>query len=840
MADMIEEMNHSLRRKVRAEPRINYAAFAVDPSVWNAFEESIVVPPSTVQQVRLLEARNAALFNSNTAHESHLSSFVKRRIDLWADAYVNFFLNFVHDMDELDRIFGLHSPLVSVSHCGGDEHCGGRAVLMVRFASGQKIIYKPRGRPLLPLLSSIIEAVEKDSGPTDLRLPRVLARRTYCWSEFISEPDSLSASLLMSSYRSLGALAALAWALGGRDLHGENLVFSPDGLYVLDEECFFSPLFPTAQALPSEVQRTLAFYQDSVAYTGLLTMTPVVAGVLQDDCSAIKVLDGYAREVDDAPGNWQEPFLAAFDRTLDSFHAVWPLLQSHPLLRSGHRAESRVVLRSTQAYSDLLGLHFASATTSGVREQMHQYLQRSAAFESWRTDLLMQEVDDLMAGDVPLITAPIGNRNLIINGEEFAVASCSGLQAVHRRWTSPAAQNVAKLEARASLQVMALNGDLTGGQPHAGTSAGTTASPHQGSEPLHDAAVALACALGQLAKERHDGCIGWSDIQHTPIRGWHVADGGTSLASGSTGIMLALTAASMLATRPHNEPAAHLHDLTCRLWKEWGERALERSRYPFGSTAAHWLLDDLTVLALAAPLKRQVPDGLPELLLSRCRHLKTSATSTPAVKKLLPFLACVLADLHAVVESRVTDGAAETARSLLAASSDTFNSSLQEAARLVTRRAAIMLDADTPLLRQDQSSGVLSGAFVDFAFAAAAADTRLTGTALNEDRRPAPHCEGWGLQHGVAGQVALYSLLRDGQTDPTGFGTLPGLLSDMDPQQLALSLTRPGLSDGAAGLLYELARHALATRIPSLLLIGSTALLAHSAQQEWLGQRRRK
>ncbi|MBZ6260599.1 DUF4135 domain-containing protein [Streptomyces olivaceus] len=832
MSDAIEEMNHSLRRRVRAEPRISQAVSAVDPSVWNAFEESIVIPPSTVQRVQLLEASNSALLDRSSAHGSHLSRFLRRRIGLWADAYVNFFIHFVNDMDELAQIFGPRSPLVSVSHCGGDEHCRGRAVLMVRFASGQKIIYKPRGRPLLPLLSCIIEAVEKDSGPMGLRMPRTLARRTYCWSEFISEPDSLSASFLMSSYRSLGALAALAWALGGRDLHGENLVFSPDGLYVLDEECFFSPLLPTTQALPSEVQRTLAFYQDSVAYTGLLPMRPVVAGVLQDDCSAMKILDSYARELSDVPGNWQEPFVAAFDRTLDSFHAVWPLLQSHPFLWSGHGAESRVVLRSTQAYSDLLGLHFATPATSEVREQMHLYLQRSAAFESWRADLLLQEVDDLMTGDVPLITAPIGHRNLIIHGEEFAIASCSGLQAVHRRWTSPAAQHAAKLEARASLQVMALNGDLGGGQPHAGASAGTTASAHQRAEPLHDAAFALACALGQLAKERHDGCIGWSGIQHTPIRGWHVADGGTSLASGSTGIMLALTAASMLATRPHDEPAAHLHDLTRRLWKEWGERALERIRYPLGGTAAHWLLDDLTVLALATPLKRQVPDGLPELLLSRCHHLKTSAASTPAVQKLLPFLACVLGDLHAVIESRIADGAAETARSLLAAaSSDTVNSSLQEATCLVSRRAAIMLDADTPLPQQDQSSSAVSGAFVDFAFAAAAADVDPAGTALNENRRPAPHCEGWGLQHGVSGQVALYSLLRDGQTDPTGFGALPGQLSGTEPQQLALSLTRPGLSEGAAGLLYELARHALPTRIPALLLIGSTALLAHSAQQ---------
>ncbi|MFG3133480.1 DUF4135 domain-containing protein [Streptomyces tendae] len=799
--------------------------------MWNAFEESIVIPPSTVQRVRFLEAGYPALFDRNSVHGSHLSRFMRCRIDLWADAYVNFFIHFVHDMDELALIFGFHSPLVSVSHCGGDEHCRGRAVLMVRFASGQKIIYKPRGRPLLPLLSCIIEAVEKDSGPTGLRMPRTLARRTYSWSEFISEPDSLSASFLMSSYRSLGALAALAWALGGRDLHGENLVFSPDSLYVLDEECFFSPLLPTAQALPSEVQRALAFYQDSVAYTGLLPMRPVVGGVPQGDCSAVKILDSYARQVSDVPGNWQEPFVAAFDRTLDSFHAVWPLLQSHPLLWSGHRAESRVVLRSTQAYSDLLGLHFATATTAEVREQMHQSLQRSAAFESWRADLLLQEVDDLMAGDVPLITARIGHRNLIINGEEFAVASCSGLQAVHRRWTSPAAQNVAKLESRASLQVMALNGDLGDGQPHAGTSAGTTASAHQGAELLHDAAIALACALGQLAKERHDGCIGWSGIQHTPLRGWYVADGGTSLASGSTGIMLALTAASMLATRHHDEPAAHLHDLTRRLWKEWGERALERSRYPLGGTAANWLLDDLTVLALATPLKRQVPDGLSELLLSRCQYLKTSAASTPAVQRLLPFLACVLADFHAMIESRITDGAAETARSLLAASSDTVNSSRQEATCLVTRRAAIMLDADTPLPRQDQSASTVSGAFADFAFAAAAADMGPAGTALNENRRPAPPCEGWGLQHGVSGQVALYSLLRDGQTDPTGFGALPGQLSDMEPQQLALSLTRPGLAEGAAGLLYELARHALPTRIPALLLIGSTALLAHSAEQ---------
>src|SRR5690606_33615502 len=109
-----------------------------------------------------------------------------------------------------------------------DPHSGGRTVHLLEFASGLRLVYKPRSlgvdRAFLEFLDWLAlrgAPVPPPSSPTFVA--RVLDRGSHGWAEFVEHRECSDRAAVRRYYRNSGSLLALVHALGGTDFHYENI-----------------------------------------------------------------------------------------------------------------------------------------------------------------------------------------------------------------------------------------------------------------------------------------------------------------------------------------------------------------------------------------------------------------------------------------------------------------------------------------------------------------------------------------------------------------------------------------------------------------------------------------
>lgn len=258
-----------------------------------------------------------------------------------------------------------------------DPHARGRRVLALRFESGLELVYKPR--PLA--LEALFERICGDFAAAGFELaPRAAAtldRGSHGWMARVRPADLGEEESVRAWFRSAGALAALAWLLGGRDLHAENLVAASEGPVLVDAEMLLSPAVEGAA--------------DSVVSTGLVADPEAPAGPGSWGYAGFDLPDGgalpeeerawsalgtdalelawrrpTARALDNVvrwrgrpqrPEAFREELLEGFQRAAD-FLAARPALLAGPggALERAPAAETRLLLRPSARYATTVAL----------------------------------------------------------------------------------------------------------------------------------------------------------------------------------------------------------------------------------------------------------------------------------------------------------------------------------------------------------------------------------------------------------------------------------------------------------------------------------------------------
>lgn len=140
----------------------------------------------------------------------------------------------------------------------GDTHAGGRAVTIVRLASGTLIVHKPRSLALdehLPRLWGVLDG--------DLRhslagcVPASASFGDHGWQEFVTRDADLSREECERFYYRFGALTAVAGLWGSTDLHHENVLVGGDHPMIIDAETVLQPDVGMADALDPEISQML-------------------------------------------------------------------------------------------------------------------------------------------------------------------------------------------------------------------------------------------------------------------------------------------------------------------------------------------------------------------------------------------------------------------------------------------------------------------------------------------------------------------------------------------------------------------------------------------------------
>ncbi|HEX4965781.1 MAG TPA: type 2 lanthipeptide synthetase LanM family protein [Thermoanaerobaculia bacterium] len=405
-----------------------------------------------------------------------LARQVAETVNRWVEVSLELLRHLRDDAEELRAVFSpaRHpGPLVALETGLGDSHRGGRTVAALTFASGLRLIYKPKPMGVETAFQELLAWTVRKGFEPAFRLLRVVDRGDHGWVEWVEMAPCATAEELTRFYRRQGGYLALLYLLAATDFHNDNLIAAGEHPVLLDLEALFHPWVAEIGNRPGETllgrplfesvlqsgmlparSRWGAGEEASVDLSGLaapmVQMTP--QAVLATEAAGTDAMRFVRRPVELSPGksrptlNGAEVALCDFlEPLVDGFVAMYRLLASHREELAGPggplaafaEAEVRVIVRMTRTYGTLFmeGQHPFVLGDALDRDRLFDRLWELA--EEWPrlAALVPAERRSLLRGDIPMFTAQPGSRDLwISDGERLpGFLPVSGLDEVRTR-----------------------------------------------------------------------------------------------------------------------------------------------------------------------------------------------------------------------------------------------------------------------------------------------------------------------------------------------------------------------------------------------------------------------
>ncbi|MFR9797728.1 type 2 lanthipeptide synthetase LanM family protein [Streptomyces sp. MS06] len=813
-----------------------------------------------------------------------LARLLAQCCDQAVDAWAEMLRRLAADRTELvDRLLGGTDPgrLVRVDPGAGDRHQRGRAVAVLHFEHGARVVLKPRPVAVHGHFNDTVRWLNTRLTGLDLRTLAVLERPGYGWVEYAEAAPCTGPAEVGRFYWRLGALLALIHALGATDMHFENLIACADQPVLVDLETLLHPVLPG----PAHDDPAQALLTASVARTALLPFFMVgehgaldVSGLggdrdtpLPDEVTGwsapgtdemhlvrtVGMFRGSAnrprlRDAEADPAVHTESLVAGFRAAYDVIVGNRSELTRHDGLLSRFAQDvTRAVLRPTRRYASLLdeSTHPDVLRDALDRDRLLDVLWRDAADDPGLRALVSAELAELWAGDVPLAACSPGSTDLAVGPVKAdGLVAESGLARAERRITAMGETDRFDQEwvIRATL--------ATRQRDHGARPAVPPPGPPAATVPDSDRLLAAACGIADhiLAGAQDNGRrVNWLGLEPLDERIWAVQPQGAGLPHGYCGTALFLAQLAdltgteryasvarraltplpglltALAGRPADLPAVGA-----------GFAGLGGIAYALSRLAA--LLDDpeiarwttaavdLTAAAAGASPQPGILDGDAGCLAAMLavRHATGSTTAARTARACADRLAAQAPD--GLPGGGFSTGAAGVGWALLRFAA-AGGGPAHAAAGLAALRTSAARHASAPAGTGwcDGPSGTAlavadSDVALDVPELAGLLDAVVEGAA-------APTAGDHSLCHGEVGALDL--LLTAAHAGRAGPGaTLPraaALLADLDrfgplcgtPD----SVSSPGLLTGLAGIGHGLLRLGFGSRVPSVLLLQSPA-----------------
>jgi type 2 lantibiotic biosynthesis protein LanM len=508
-----------------------------------------------------------------------LARQVVQQLDQWVAAALEFLQRLCDDWPAIRATFSPDAdagPLVELDGAAGDQHRDGRTVRIARFASGFRLVYKPRSLHLDRHFQDLLAWLNARGSQPDFRLLTILDRGAYGWVEFVPAEPCASEVAVARFYQRQGAYLALLHALAATDFHSENVIAAGEYPVLVDLEALFHPpLHGTEPAHAGE--RAIDALASSVLAVGLLPervwgnaespgvdisglgaaegqMTPnAVLGVEEAGTDAMRIV---RRRVPMA-GSANRPSLNGADVVVTDyvdaiavgFAAMYHMLlaQREALLAADGplapfaQAETRVILRATQVYARLLQESFHPDVLRDAldRDRLLDRLWTMVAQQPRMARAISAERVALLRGDVPLFTSRPASRDLWGDTDtriEAFFHEC-GMDRVRRRLGELS-------EADCRRQLWFGRGALAMLVPEVAPAprmvpALPTAQPAVDRAGLLAAAQAIGDRLASLALRGSDDAA-WIGLVFLDQRAWSVGSLGIDLNDGLPGVALFL------------------------------------------------------------------------------------------------------------------------------------------------------------------------------------------------------------------------------------------------------------------------------------------------------------
>jgi type 2 lantibiotic biosynthesis protein LanM len=462
-------------------------------------------------------------------------------------------------------------PLCGIERETGDFHRRGRCVLIARFASGLRVVYKPKPLAADLHFQELLAWLNARGAEPPFRTMRVLDRGDYGWEEFVAAGECGTPAEVERFYRRIGGYLTLLYLIDATDVHLENLIAAGEHPMLVDLESMFHGRaqrdfpFQTGASIEHTVLRSGLLPQRREATPGAeapdISGLGGAAGQLSAEALPHWVdvgTDGMrlARERLRMPGASNRPRLRGEEVDLlehgpaivRGLEETYRLLLAHrrellaadgPLLAFANDAV-RVILRPTTVYAKMLteGFHPHVLGNALHLERHFDRLWVPAVEQPLLDALIPAEQDDLWQGDIPLFTSRPSSREVWDSrGRRIAdLWDEPSLDAVLARVRKLSQDDLERqswfVRAALATQVANAHGSRLPRyelDPRA---------PAVGRATLVTAALEVGARLDRLAR-KGDGEAGWWGLTLL-VDGWSLAEVGCDLYSGLAGIALFL------------------------------------------------------------------------------------------------------------------------------------------------------------------------------------------------------------------------------------------------------------------------------------------------------------
>lgn len=615
---------------------------------------------------RFLEtAAQRDFWDGLSPHYPGLMARVRRIVDNRCAASKSFAQRWADDRSRV-RALCADEPgeLRSLRFGAGDSHCGGLSVAVVECAGGA-LLYKPRSLAVDAALRGFLDALAHEHGAAmPIRVPRVVDRGEYGWSEFVAHRHADGEDELRSFYLGIGHWLAVMRAVGGTDLHAENLIAHGGHPVVIDCETLFTPKLPVlASGLGEAHDRAVDLASGTVLNIGLLPARGGSLGWRGVDNSAAGMLPGQQPKMS-VPGivgagsdqarigkQWvtapvsqnhpsAEPLLHRYwPQVLQGFDEAVATLQRmdaggrlRPQLQAFADCRVRVVPRASEAYAEIgrmlwhpVSLH----DEAKARRTAHELLAKMAAnvaIAPSDAEVIEAEIDDLIDGDIPLFATTVRDGRLQGPRGTAWLAPCDLAEAALQRWRQADFQRERRFISASLISAYANDG-WAQDTPQLRVDAHADALDRRRREQA-------ARILGRMIEHAlfgADGSVAWIAPSYSPA-GWAVQPLNSDIFNGVSGMALLAGAYLREAAAGRADAVAGMHELfaasvrtlkfaEARRAEQRRDRVKLRPRAPgayFGVGAqiwtwlslARWGLDGGEGLARARALAEDVPEAV--------------------------------------------------------------------------------------------------------------------------------------------------------------------------------------------------------------------------------------
>ena len=191
----------------------------------------------------------------------------------------------------------------------GDLHDHGRVVVVLRFAAGQRLVYKPKDLRSAAGYMDVVQYLNQHGLPLRLPTRKIILRDGYGWEEFAvagpcSDPDGAA-----RYYTRLGMLVRLSEFLECRDFWADNLLAIGDGPAFIDLENLLQARIRKPVMIGQRLAALWSRVEDTVVKTASVTYPRLIGlGTTAQDVGCLAALQEQVAELPESfPLGWEVP-----------------------------------------------------------------------------------------------------------------------------------------------------------------------------------------------------------------------------------------------------------------------------------------------------------------------------------------------------------------------------------------------------------------------------------------------------------------------------------------------------------------------------------------------------